>query len=120
MTYALFIRGDSSLENLPQPFHLQLTHGTLSLRPSLLFIRPWTNQRPGPRPKAQYIILGPYPYMSLEFIVVLEFLISINFPTRMFLTTNLGPNLSYSTHFQTYSLVSIVSKLISKLTSRVS
>ena len=120
MTYALFIRGDSSLDNLPQPFHLQPTHGTLSLTPSLLFIRPRTNQRPRPRPKAQYIILGPYPYMSLEFIVVLEFLISINFPTRMFLTTNLGPNLSYNSHFHTYSLVSVVSKLISKLTSKVS
>ena len=49
-------------DNLPHPFHLQPTHGTLSLTPSLLFIRPRTNQCPWPRPKAQYIILGPYPY----------------------------------------------------------
>ena len=47
---------------LPQPFHLLPTHGILSLTPSLLFIRPWTNQRPWPRTKTQYIILGPYPY----------------------------------------------------------
>ena len=45
-----------------QSFYLHLTHEILSLIPSLLFIRPWTNQRPRPRPKAQYTISGPYPY----------------------------------------------------------
>ena len=49
---------------LPQPFHLLPTHGTLILTPLLLFIHSWTNQRPRPRFKAQYIILGPYPYTS--------------------------------------------------------
>ena len=42
-----------SSDHLPQPFHLQPTHGTLSLTHSLLFIRPRTNQYPKPRPKAQ-------------------------------------------------------------------
>ena len=50
------------MNHLPQPIHLQNTHETLSLTPSLLFIRPRINQRPWPRPNAQYIILGPYPY----------------------------------------------------------
>ena len=53
-----------SSNNFPQSFHLQPTHGTLSLIPSLLFICPRTNQRPRPRPKAQCIILGLYPYNS--------------------------------------------------------
>ena len=67
MTYALFIRGDSSLDNLPQPFHLQPTHGTLSLIPLLLFIRPRTNQRPRPRPKAQGPIYNFGPLSLHEF-----------------------------------------------------
>ena len=60
--YFVYPRRYSSSNHLPQPIHLQNTHGTLSLTPSLLFIRPQTNQRPQPRPKAQYIILGHYPY----------------------------------------------------------
>ena len=47
----------TSLLSMPsQSFHLLPTHGTLSLTPSLLFIRPQ------PRHKAQYIILGSCPY----------------------------------------------------------
>ena len=53
-----------SSNHLPQPFHSQHTHGTSSLTHSLLFIRPRTNQRLRPRLKAQYIILGHYPYID--------------------------------------------------------
>ena len=52
------------MDNLPQLFHLQPTYETLSLTPLLLFIRPRTNQCPRLRPKAQYIILGSYPFNS--------------------------------------------------------
>ena len=52
----------SSSDHLPLPFHLHFAYGTLSLTPSLLFIRPWTNQHPRPRFKTQYTILGPYSY----------------------------------------------------------
>ena len=61
----VYPRRYSSSNHLPQPFHLQHTHGTLSLTPALLFILSQTNQRPRPRPKAQYIILGLYPYKQL-------------------------------------------------------
>ena len=44
-------------------FRLHVTHETLNLTPSQLLIRPWTNQRPRPKPKTQYTILGPYPYI---------------------------------------------------------
>ena len=44
---------------LPQPFHLQFTHGALSLTSSLLFICPRTTQHPRTRPKAQHIFLDP-------------------------------------------------------------
>ena len=46
-------------DHLFQPFHLHVTYRTLNLTPSLLFISPRTNQRPRPKPKAQYTILGP-------------------------------------------------------------
>ena len=58
----VYPRRQSSSDHLPQPFHLHVTYGTLNLTPLLLFIRPRTNQRPQPKPKIQYIILGPYPY----------------------------------------------------------
>ena len=60
----VYPRRHSSSTCLPQPFHLQPTHGALSLTPSLLFIRPRTNQRSQPRPKAQGPIynFGLYPY----------------------------------------------------------
>ena len=58
----VYPRRCSSSDHLPLPFHLQSTHGTLSLTLFLLFIRSWTNQRPRPRPKTQHITLGPYPY----------------------------------------------------------
>ena len=51
---------------LRPPFHLHVTYGTLNLTPLVLFIRPQTNQRPRPKPKAQYTILGPYPYNSYQ------------------------------------------------------
>ena len=56
--YFVYSRRYSSSDNLPQPFYLHPTHGTLNLTPSLLFIHSQTNQRPQPRPKAQYIILA--------------------------------------------------------------
>ena len=65
------------MDHLLQHFHLQHTHGTLSLTPSLLFTRPQTNQRPRPRPKAQYIILGPYPLYIYIYILDDEALICI-------------------------------------------
>ena len=43
---------------------MHVTHGALNLTPSQLLIRPRTNQRPRPKPKAQYTILGPYPYTN--------------------------------------------------------
>ena len=49
---------------LGPPFYLHVTYGTLNLTPLLLFIHLRTNQHHRPRPKAQYIILGPYPYNS--------------------------------------------------------
>ena len=64
----VYPRRYSSSNHLPQPFHWQPIHGTLNLTPLLLFICPRTNQRPRPRPNAQYIILGPYPYkMNFNF-----------------------------------------------------
>ena len=54
----------SSLDHISQPFCLHVIYGTLSLTPLLLFIRPQTNQCSRPRPKAQYMILGLYPYNS--------------------------------------------------------
>ena len=66
----VYLRRYSFLDHLLQHFHLQHTHGTLSLTPSLLFTRPQTNQRPRPRPKAQYIILGPYPYYIYIYIYI--------------------------------------------------
>ena len=54
----------SSSDHLSQPFCLHVTHGALNLTPSQLLIRPRTNQRPRAKPKAQYTILGPYPYNS--------------------------------------------------------
>ena len=62
LIYALSSEETFLLGMSSQPFHLLPTHGTLNLTPSLLFIRSRTNQRPQPRPKAQYIILGPCPY----------------------------------------------------------
>ena len=56
----------------PQPFHLLPTHKTLSLTFSLLFIRPRTNQRSRPRPKAQYIIMDPYPYNEKYLIIIIH------------------------------------------------
>ena len=58
----VYPRRHSSSNHLSQHFCLHVIYGTLSLTPSLLFNRPWTNQHPLPRPKAQYMILGPYPY----------------------------------------------------------
>ena len=58
----MFIRGDTTPRTTSLNLSMPYTHGTLSLTPSLLFIRPRTNQRPRLRPKAQYIVLGPYPY----------------------------------------------------------
>ena len=53
------------LLGLPFPtFPLVCYLGTLNLTLSLLFIRPWTNQRPWLKPNAQYTILGPYPYTN--------------------------------------------------------
>ena len=66
----VYPRRYSSSNNLPQSFHLQPTHGTLSLTPQLLFIRPRTNQHPRPRPKAQYIILGPYHYKNIYIYII--------------------------------------------------
>ena len=60
----VYPRRQSSSDHLPQPFHLHVTYRTLNLTPLLLFIRPWTNQHSRPKPKAQYTILGPYPYNS--------------------------------------------------------
>ena len=56
----------------PQSFHLLPTHRTLSLTFSLLFIRPRTNQRPRPSPKAQYVILGSYPYNEKYLIIIIH------------------------------------------------
>ena len=53
------------LELSSQSFCLHLTHGILSLIPSLLFICPQTGQRHRPRPKAQYTISGP---LSLQWL----------------------------------------------------
>ena len=58
----VYPRRHSSSACLPQPFYSQSTHETLSLTASLLFIRPWTNQRPRSKPETQYIILGIYSY----------------------------------------------------------
>ena len=55
-------RRQSSSNHLSWPRHLHITYRTLNLTSSLLFIRHRTNQRYWPKLKAQYAILGPYPY----------------------------------------------------------
>ena len=67
LIYASFIRGDTPPQTIFSNLYLHFTYETLSLTPLQLFIRPRTNQHLRLRLKAQYTILGPYPYSDFTF-----------------------------------------------------
>ena len=67
-----YSRRNSSLNYLPHPFHLRHTQGTLSLMPSLLFIRPRITPSSQSGLKAQYLIWVFIPTITILTFIILE------------------------------------------------
>ena len=67
-----YSRRNSSLNYLPHPFHLRHTQGTLSLMPSLLFIRPRITPSSQSGLKTQYLIWAFIPTITILTFIILE------------------------------------------------